>query len=86
MKPYKPGQQRNLETNRCRNIVSNSDIAGAVTEMPQDGSGQKNITWWIAGLAAGGAVLYGLYEWRTEVMGATLRLRDQLKRGGAPGE
>jgi|GEM_PF-711641 len=86
LKPCKPGQQRNLETNRCRNIVSNSDIAGAVTEMPQDGSGQKNITWWIAGLAAGGAVLYGLYEWRTEVMGATLRLRDTFGKGGSGGE
>ncbi|MCA9339026.1 hypothetical protein KC939_01650 [Candidatus Saccharibacteria bacterium] len=86
LKPCKPNQERNLGTNRCRKVVKNTAVAGAVDEIPQDSASSKNLAPWLIGLAGGGVVLYGVYEWRTEIMEATMRLRDAFGKGGSPGE
>lgn len=86
LKPCKPNQERNLGTNRCRKVVKNTAVAGAVDEIPQDSASSKNLAPWLIGLAGGGVVLYGIYEWRTEITEATLRLRDAFGKGGPPGE
>lgn len=86
LKPCRPDQERNLETNRCKKVIKDEAVAGAVDEVPQDNPSAKNMMPWLIGLAGGGVVLYGIYEWRTEIMEATLRLRDAFGKGGPPGE
>lgn len=86
LKPCRSDQERNPETNRCKKVIKDVAVAGAIDEVPQDDSSAKNIMPWLIGLAGGGVVLYGIYEWRTEITEATLRLRDAFGKGGPPGE
>lgn len=86
LKPCKPNQERNPETNRCKKVIKDVAVEGAVDEVPQNNSSTKNMAPWLVGLAGGGVVLYGIYEWRTEIMEATLRLRGSFGKGGSPGE
>ncbi len=64
--PCKEGQERNPDTNRCRNIVSTipgADYAPKQTTLPEN----NYILWWsLAGVGLV-AVIYGLWEWRSNI-------------------
>lgn len=65
------GQERNPSTNRCRKITASAASTKTKMEDVKDvkaaGSGTV-IRWSIALLALIGAALYGLYEWRQELV------------------
>lgn len=78
LKPCKEGQERNPDTNRCRKIRETAEAAFAVDETPP-GDG-NHYGWWAAGVAATGAVGYGVYEWRRDIARGFMRLRTFGKK------
>ncbi|MFZ2125341.1 MAG: lamin tail domain-containing protein [Candidatus Saccharimonadales bacterium] len=65
--PCKEGQERNPETNRCRNIISDMPTVGFAVEQTNT-SPDNSIVWWsLAGVGVL-AVIYGIWEWRQEIM------------------
>lgn len=77
--PCKEGQERNPETNRCRNIIS--DVIPKVDYAPIYGTipVENNIfTFSLYGVGLA-AVIYGLWEWRYEIIGQTRRASLYLK-------
>lgn len=72
--PCSEGQERNPDTNRCRNKLSAIPSVGFAVEPIPDSSG-TNLGW----LAVIGvciiALLYGLWEWRFEVLHLIHRVR-----------
>ncbi|MEI7917773.1 MAG: lamin tail domain-containing protein [Candidatus Saccharibacteria bacterium] len=66
--PCKEGQERNPDTNRCRNVVSaipDANYAPVQTTEPTN----NYVVWWsLAGVGAV-AIVYGLWEWRHEIVG-----------------
>jgi hypothetical protein len=67
LEPCGPGQERNPATNRCRKIVDTAEAAYKVEEIPTNLS--SNMGWWVAGAVGAGAIGYGTYEWRRELLG-----------------
>lgn len=71
--PCKAGQERNVDTNRCRNVVS---TIPQVAYAPVQTSEPTNnyIGWWsLAGVGAV-AVIYGVWEWRQEILNIIRKL------------
>ena len=64
--PCPDGQERNPETNRCRNVVKS--IPEADYKVAPVASGENNIMWWSIGGVLTVAVMYGIWEWRQEIM------------------
>jgi hypothetical protein len=67
--PCKPDQERNPETNRCRNktVAANAATAPFPVE-PVDQSGADFVGWWVLGGIGALAVGYGIWEWRQELV------------------
>lgn len=78
LKPCKEGQERNPDTNRCRKIRETAEAAFAVDETPPQGGAHYG--WWAAGVAATGAIGYGVYEWRRDIVKGFMRLRTLGKK------
>ncbi len=76
LKPCKPGQKRNPETNRCRKT---GQVAGAAVQKIEETPEDTSASWWLAGVAGLGAVGYGVYEWRTEIIAGSRRLLQLVK-------
>lgn len=78
--PCKVGQERNPETNRCRKVladVANPLVNPAATQtLPQSNSSLP----WVLGVAAIGAIGYGVFEWRHEIGGALGKLAGRFKK------
>jgi len=79
--PCKPGQERNPETNRCRKSTSATLAASSDLAAQESATSETEPTSWymlagVVGVIAGG---YGLWEWRSDIAGATRRLFDGLK-------
>lgn len=69
--PCDEGYERNPATNRCRKVAGVSTAAatsGEVVEMAK-GSTWNIWTWSLVAVAATGAIGYGVYEWRHELLG-----------------
>ncbi len=67
--PCKEGQERNPETNRCRKVaIETSSLAtpAAAQSLTTNNSALP----WVIGIAALGALGYGVFEWRHEIGGA----------------
>ncbi len=74
--PCKEGQERNPETNRCRKISGVSTAAsgtGQLVEAAKEG-GWSIWTWSLVAVGVTGAVGYGIYEWRHELLGFGQRI------------
>lgn len=65
----KEGQERNPETNRCRNVLAStpSDAAFAVQTVGE--TGKAFMGWWALGGVGVLALGYGIWEWRSELVG-----------------
>lgn len=82
LKPCQPGQERNPETNRCRKMVlavtsnpSASTSPGTSKEAAiQPMFSEQSLQWYAVGLLGAGAVGYGVYEWRAEIISGLGRL------------
>ncbi len=76
--PCKTGQERNPDTNRCRNIVGAMPKADYAPK--QTASNSNNYIIWLS-LAVVGmvAVGYGIWEWRQEINNGRLKLLSFLK-------
>jgi hypothetical protein len=73
--PCKAGQERNPETNRCRNATAAVPVADFAVAPIAD-TGKAFVGW----LALGGigllAVGYGAWEWRREVVAGVQKVRS----------
>jgi hypothetical protein len=77
LKPCKAGQERNPETNRCRNITG--DIALADYKPEQTAQKQDNIILILSIVGVGLlAVGYGVWEWRLDIMKLFRKIREKL--------
>ena len=77
--PCKAGQERNPATNRCRNVSALTTPA-SVAEAEESAGTSNTALPWVIGIAAVGAVGYGIYEWRHELAGAVSGLFRRLKK------
>lgn len=78
LKPCDPGEERNPETNRCRKVstlaVNDIDELPTITDAPvQQTSG--SINWGIIGIAVFSTLGYMLYEWRSELGLALVKIK-----------
>ena len=64
--PCDVGQERNPDTNRCRNIISAMPQADYAPE-PTSQVSDNNILWWSLGGVGFVAIIYGIWEWRIEI-------------------
>lgn len=77
-KPCPTGQERNSETGRCKKITALSSAGtNSVKDVPS-ALVTNNIKWWIVGAAVIGTIAYGLYEWRNEILGFTVNIKNKL--------
>lgn len=67
------GQERNPETNRCKKSAVLGDSTSKVQDLPA--STKNSLNYWLLGGLLVGAVGYGVYEWRHEILNGFLRLR-----------
>lgn len=67
LKPCKKDQERNPETNRCRKKSASASGFATITDLPA-ASISKNISWMFAGVSVVGALGYGVFEWRREIL------------------
>jgi len=65
--PCKAGQERNPDTNRCRNVASTMTKADYAPEQTGQSSG-NSIMWWSLAAVGSVAIVYGLWEWRQEII------------------
>jgi len=65
--PCKAGQERNPDTNRCRNVVSSVPTAAYAPEQTYEVSNNYVLWWSLAGVGFV-AVVYGVWEWRQEIV------------------
>lgn len=61
------GQERNPETNRCRNVIKDIPKADYKPEQVM-ATVDNSILWWSLGGLGFIAVLYGIWEWRQEII------------------
>jgi hypothetical protein len=79
--PCKEGQERNPETNRCRNIASAMPLAEYKPEQTNQ-SVNNYIIWWSLAAVLLVAIIYGIWEWRHEVVGLFRKIKIKVFRGG----
>ena len=63
----KAGQERNPDTNRCRNITSSIPVAAFAPEKTNETLNNYIVWWTLAGVGSV-AIIYGVWEWRQEIM------------------
>lgn len=78
--PCKAGQERNPETNRCRKVVAAETNALSTPAAAQSLTTNSSALPWVIGIAALGALGYGVFEWRDEIGGALGRLMARFKK------
>lgn len=85
-KPCLPGQERNPATNRCRKAVVTTAAASMIStkDGAQAAAGQfaaaQTLQWLAVGVLGAGALGYGLYEWRSELVNGATKLRMLRRR------
>ncbi len=81
--PCDEGYERNPATNRCRKIVALADAAvGTPAQLIEQakGSNWDAWTWALVAVGATGAVGYGVYEWRHELLGFGQKIAGRFGR------
>ncbi len=79
--PCKEGQERNPETNRCRNVASAMPLAEYKPEQTNL-SVNNYIIWWSLAVVLLVAIIYGIWEWRHEIVGLFRKIRIKVIRDG----
>ena len=79
--PCKEGQERNPDTNRCRNVVS---VMPLVEYKPEQTNSSANnyVLWWSLAAVLFVAIIYGIWEWRNEVVGLFRKIKMKVVRDG----
>ncbi len=77
--PCDEGYERNPATNRCRKSIPLT-TAASVAQAAQAPGANNNALPWVIGVAAVGALGYGLYEWRHELGAAASGLAKRFKK------
>ena len=75
--PCKEGQERNPETNRCRNIVSAIPLADYAPEQKSENV-NNIILWWSLAAVGGVATIYGIWEWRQEIINFVKKVKLKI--------
>jgi hypothetical protein len=76
--PCKAGQERNPDTNRCRNVVS---MPTAEYTPEQTTKGPNNyVLWWSLGGVGLVTIGYGIWEWRQELVKLFKKIISLLHR------
>lgn len=80
--PCGPGQERNPETNRCRKVAAISTLDDTLPFPVEstDGDSESFAGWAALGVLAISGVIYGIWEWREEIVGLRGRVLSKLKR------
>lgn len=77
--PCKAGQERNPETNRCRNVASAMPKAEYAPEQTNE-SANDYILWWSLAAVGMVAIIYGIWEWRHEIVNLIKKAKLILKK------
>lgn len=79
--PCDEGYERNPATNRCRKaVMAAATTAGSPASLVEQakGSDWNAWTWALVAVGATGAIGYGVYEWRSELLGLTRKIAAKL--------
>ena len=77
--PCKEGQERNPATNRCRNVAGAMPLADYKPEQTNDPTNNYMILWSLAVVLLV-AIIYGIWEWRHEVVGVFRKTKMKVGR------
>lgn len=78
--PCDEGYERNPATNRCRKLLlASSNPATNLASVEQTGSNSTALPW-VLGIVALGAIGYGVYEWRHEIVVGGTKLLARFKK------
>lgn len=77
--PCDEGYERNPATNRCRKVQPLTNTA-SVGEAAQAAGANNAALPWVIGMAAIGALGYGIYEWRHELSAAASGILKRFKK------
>jgi hypothetical protein len=73
--PCKANQERNPETNRCRNKAIAATPGDVPFPVERTNQGDESfVGWWALGLVAAGGAAYGMWEWRYELVAVVRRI------------
>ncbi len=78
--PCDEGYERNPATNRCRKVLGVSTSGNGTNDNTTTGASDPNLTWlgWGIGSVVGlGAIGYGIYEWRSELLGVVRKIASR---------
>jgi len=81
LSPCKAGQERNPATNRCRNVASAIPTAEYKPEQTNE-STNNYIIWWSLAAVLLVAIIYGIWEWRQEIVGLFRKIKIKVIRNG----
>lgn len=78
--PCDEGYERNPATNRCRkSLLASNNPATNLASVEQAGSSSAALPW-VLGIVALGAIGYGAYEWRHELLAGGTKLLSRFKK------
>ena len=75
--PCKEGQERNPETNRCRNVAGAMPLADYKPEQTNNPTNNYIILWSLVAVLLV-AIIYGIWEWRHEVVGVFRKIKTKV--------
>ena len=79
LKPCKANQKRNPETNRCRKVASASAADGGnIKDVVGETSADNQLSWTVAGFGFLGALSYGVWEWRRDILEKLMALKARF--------
>lgn len=76
LKACAPNQERNPDTNRCRLKQSQTSASAANSGVKSNSDSAKTLP--LIGIIGGGALMYGLYEWRYDIRNFFAKARGYL--------
>ncbi len=79
--PCDAGEERNPDTNRCRkspsDVLSSATAGNLASSSADDQAKPKTISsWLVAGFAGTAVIVYGVYEWRSEIWQGMVKLKS----------
>jgi hypothetical protein len=77
--PCKEGQERNPETNRCRNVIGDMPTASFAVEQT-NARPDNSIVWWSLAGVGGLAIIYATWEWRQEIIQLVKKVANVLNK------
>lgn len=78
--PCAEGEERNPETNRCRKVIKEIPVADYSVEPVASNNDNSTLLWSIVGVGSI-ALIYGVWEWRSEIALFFRKIKNLLRLG-----